>query len=68
MLGKLHHLDLSNNRLMELNPEVFKDVQVGKNGGRELKLFPQVTPHSVTYFGTDTVGAHSLFRLFVCSR
>lgn len=49
MLGKLHQLDLSNNRLMELNPEVFKDVQVGDNGGRELKIFPQVTPHSVTY-------------------
>jgi hypothetical protein len=48
MLGKLHQLNLSNNRLMELNPEVFKDVQVGDNGALEMKLFPPVTPHSIT--------------------
>ena len=61
MLGKLHQLDLSDNRLMELNPEVFKDVQVGDNGALEMRLFPQVTPHSVRYIGRDAVRAQSPF-------
>jgi hypothetical protein len=46
---------------MELNPEVFKDVQVGNNGALELKLFPQVIPHSVTYIRRDAVRAQPPF-------